>query len=61
MTTEHDDVWRDSRVTHEPTGAPICPWCGVTSLPGAAVGRFDAAFVCDEADCPGVGQPVGDG
>lgn len=49
---------RDSRVSHEPGGAPICPWCGVTALPGAAAGRPDVAFVCDEADCPGFGEPV---
>lgn len=38
--------------------APICPWCGVTALPGGAAGRSDAAFVCDDADCPGFGEPV---
>ena len=37
--------------------APICPWCGVTALPGEAVGR-DEAFVCDNADCPAHGEPV---
>lgn len=59
MTTDHP--WRDGRVTHDPSGAPICPWCGVTTLPGVVVGDPDATFVCDEAGCPGVGQPVGDG
>lgn len=38
--------------------APICGWCGVTALPGTAVGRHDVAFVCDNADCPGFGEPV---
>lgn len=52
---------RDSRVTDEPGGAPICPWCGVTALPGSAVGRTDATFVCDEADCPGFGERVAGG
>lgn len=49
---------RDSRVSDEPGGAPICPWCGVTSLPGSAVGRPDVAFVCDDADCAGFGEQV---
>ena len=38
--------------------APICPWCGVTALPGTAVGSA-AAFVCDNEDCPAYGEPVG--
>lgn len=37
--------------------APICPWCGVTALPGAAAGT-PAAFVCDNPDCEGFGEPV---
>jgi hypothetical protein len=37
--------------------APICPWCGVTALPGEAVGSA-AAFVCDNADCPAFGETV---
>jgi len=37
--------------------APICPWCGVTALPGSAVGST-ADFVCDNADCEAVGEPV---
>lgn len=37
--------------------APICPACGVTALPGSAVGT-DADFVCDNADCEGFGERV---
>lgn len=46
----HDAARREDR-------APICGWCGVTALPGAAVG-VAAAFVCDNADCPAAGEPV---
>lgn len=37
--------------------APICPGCGVTALPGSAVG-VDADFVCDNPDCEAFGEPV---
>lgn len=37
--------------------APICPWCGVTALPGVAVGRR-VGFVCDNPDCEAFGEPV---
>ncbi|MEX2621190.1 MAG: hypothetical protein WD250_13335 [Egibacteraceae bacterium] len=37
--------------------APICPWCGVTALPGASAG-VPAAFVCDNPDCEAFGEPV---
>lgn len=40
--------------------APICRWCGVTALPGTAVGRPTVAFVCDNPDCPGYGEAVSD-
>lgn len=35
--------------------APICPWCGVTALPEGG------GFICDNDDCPNVGQPVTEG
>lgn len=37
--------------------APICPACGVTALPGAAVG-VPARFVCDNPDCEDYRRPV---
>jgi hypothetical protein len=37
--------------------APICAACGVTALPGSAVGA-DADFVCDNADCEAFGERV---
>ncbi|MEX0659994.1 MAG: hypothetical protein WD080_12750 [Egibacteraceae bacterium] len=39
------------------THAPICPSCGVTALPGAAVG-IPAAFVCDNPDCEAFSEAV---
>ncbi|MGM0818180.1 MAG: hypothetical protein ACQETV_02160 [Actinomycetota bacterium] len=45
----------------EPSGqdpaAPICPSCGVTALPGAALG-LPVDFACDHADCPAFGERV---
>ena len=37
----------------EESRAPICAWCGVTTLPSGDV------FVCANEDCPGFGEPVG--
>lgn len=47
----------DEEHTSAGRGAPICPGCGVTALPGSAVG-VTADFVCDNADCEAFGEPV---
>jgi hypothetical protein len=39
--------------------APICPYCGVTSLPGDTSNVIDVRFVCDNAECEGFGEVVG--
>lgn len=44
-------------IDDEGNGAPICPWCGVTAIPGHHAG-VRAAFVCDNADCEGHGEAV---
>jgi hypothetical protein len=46
---EHDDEGR----------APICPFCGVTALPGELSNVIDTDFICENADCAGFGDPVG--
>lgn len=38
--------------------APICRWCGVTALPGSAVG-VPVDFACDNADCDAFGERAG--
>ena len=38
--------------------APICPYCGVTTLPGAPSNVIDPAFVCDNADCEAYGEVI---
>lgn len=38
--------------------APICPDCGVTTLPAAPANVLDAAFVCENPDCDAYGQTV---
>lgn len=37
--------------------APLCPACGVTALPGSAVG-VEEDFVCDNSGCEAFGEPV---
>jgi hypothetical protein len=38
--------------------APICPYCGVTALPGEPTHVIDSSFVCDNADCEAFGEVV---
>jgi hypothetical protein len=38
--------------------APICPFCGVTALPGEPSHVLDARFVCDNSDCDAFGEVV---
>jgi hypothetical protein len=47
--------WEDADVDR----APICPTCGVTSLPASPSNVLDTAFVCDNDDCPDHGEVVG--
>jgi hypothetical protein len=37
---------------------PICPYCGVTALPGELSNVIDSNFVCDNADCDAFGEVV---
>jgi hypothetical protein len=36
--------------------APICPYCGVTALPGETPGG--SSFICENPDCDAFGDPV---
>jgi hypothetical protein len=38
--------------------APICPYCGVTALPGDLAHVIDVHFVCDNADCEAYAEVV---
>lgn len=38
--------------------APICPYCGVTALPGDAGHVIDPRFVCDNPDCEAYGEEI---
>jgi hypothetical protein len=38
--------------------APICPYCGVTALPGDLAHVIDDSFVCDNSDCDAYGEVV---
>lgn len=48
----------NDRDDQEDGRAPICPACGVTALPAEASNIIDSAFVCENADCDGFGEPV---
>ena len=39
--------------------APICPDCGVTTLPAELSHVLDTEFVCDNADCEAYGEHIG--
>jgi len=38
--------------------APICPYCGVTSMPVESDRRFDPRFVCENPECDAYGEIV---
>lgn len=37
---------------------PICPYCGVTALPGDPAYVTDGRFVCDNAECDAYGDVI---
>jgi hypothetical protein len=38
--------------------APICPYCGVTTLPDESARAVDVRFVCENPDCEVFGEVV---
>jgi hypothetical protein len=36
--------------------APICPYCGVTTLPADPSNVIDTRFVCENPDCDAFGE-----
>ncbi len=38
--------------------APICPSCGVTTLPADTSNVLDSNFVCENPDCDAFGDAV---
>ena len=49
-------IWSDS--SDEEGRAPICPYCGVTTLPAELAHVLDTDFVCDNADCEAYGERI---
>lgn len=49
----HHDRVDDDDLLEPDEGAPICPACGVTALPGEGDG-----FVCENPDCDAFGERV---
>jgi len=39
--------------------APICAFCGVTTLPEGTSNEIETVFVCDNEDCDAYREPVG--
>lgn len=59
MVTDNRDVFDDPEASDDPEGrAPICPWCGVTALPGDAGHVLEPRFVCENPDCDAYGDEV---
>lgn len=48
--------WDDA--SNEEGRAPICPYCGVTTLPAELSHVLDTDFVCDNADCEAYGERI---
>jgi hypothetical protein len=38
--------------------APICPFCGVTALPGDPGHVLDPSFICENPDCEAFGEVI---
>jgi hypothetical protein len=38
--------------------APICPFCGVTALPGESGLILDPGFICENPDCEAFGEVI---
>lgn len=49
-------MWDDA--SNEEGRAPICPYCGVTTLPAELSHVLDTDFVCDNADCEAFGERI---
>jgi hypothetical protein len=45
-------------VTYDDDRAPICPYCGVTALPGDAGHVLDTRFICENPDCEAFDEEV---
>jgi hypothetical protein len=50
-------IWGDDASDDEGR-APICPYCGVTTLPAELSHVLDTDFVCDNADCDAYGERI---
>ena len=48
--------WNDA--SDEEGRAPICPYCGVTTLPAELSHVIDTDFVCDNEDCEAYGDRI---
>jgi hypothetical protein len=45
-------------ITEDEGRAPICPYCGVTALPGDEGHVLDPRFICENPDCAGAGDVI---
>jgi hypothetical protein len=49
---------RDDENPGDEGRAPICPYCGVTALPGDLSHVIDTRFICENPDCEAFGDEV---
>ncbi len=52
---DDDDGWDEAEVDFD--RAPLCPNCGVTTLPAYQSNVIDSHFVCDNDGCDAFGEP----
>lgn len=46
------------RVAIDVNRAPLCPFCGVTTLPAEAAHVIETSFVCENPDCEAYGDRI---
>ena len=51
-------TYRDCMSIDDEGRAPICPFCGVTALPGDAGHVLDPRFICENPDCEAFGEVI---
>jgi hypothetical protein len=54
-------TYRESMSIDDEGRAPICPFCGVTALPGDAGHVLDPRFICENPDCEAFGEVIESG
>jgi len=51
-------TYRECMSINDEGRAPICPFCGVTALPGDPGHVLDPRFICENPDCEAFGEVI---